>query len=62
MKEIIGYMYGEKIECENGDAYGCVPMWNIVIIKRKKDMGKFKCKKVIVTIREVKRQKMQKSS
>ena len=55
MKEITGWAYlDDKFECENINMWEFTPAWNIILLKRKKDLGKFKGKKVKITIEEIK--------
>jgi len=53
-KSLVGWVYGdEDYQFSNIDAYGYLPALNLVVLKRKSDLGKFEGKKVRITIEEL---------
>ena len=52
--KIIGWIYNDKIKFENIAGHGdYVEGAMICVLKRKKDLGKYKGKKVKITIEEI---------
>lgn len=53
-KIITGYTYADdNFKFESISAWGYLPGVNVVVLKRKKDMGNFKYRKVKVTVEEL---------